>query len=442
MTGSHAQYRTRNYLRQVKGSVFFKALAVAASFFAVPMMIQYLGREQYGVWSTLLSITSWVMFFDLGIGNGLRNKLAESLAKNQFTEAVGYISSGYTWIGVVSLGVFLLVAGSSFLIPWPLVFNTGILSNTTLRYAVLISAFFVLMNFWLGLINQILNALQKTSWVVFGQFLSNVFALLVVLVLMHTTQASLLFLVVGYGASIAAANIFLSLGFYRARDDLKPVPSFDRKHIYPLITVGGQFFIIQLAVLVIFTTDKILIAQLFGPEDVTQYDVVFKLFSVVTLIHGLLTAPLWSAYTDAYHRSDFKWMSSTLRKQLIIFAVVVLVTILLCFVAKPVIGLWVGHDLPVSSLLVGSLGLFLIISTWNNVFSFFLNGIGEVRIQVYTALIAMFVNIPVSIILVRFFDFGVHGVVLATCLGLSIFAVVGPMQVFSILAKLRERPVC
>lgn len=82
MIDAVSQERTKNYFRQVKGSALFKGLAVAAFLFAVPLMIRYLGQEQYGAWSTLLFIMSWVVFLDLGIGNGLRNKLAESLAKN------------------------------------------------------------------------------------------------------------------------------------------------------------------------------------------------------------------------------------------------------------------------------------------------------------------------------------------------------------------------
>ena len=147
MTQPVSQDRTNNYVRQVKGSVLCKGLAIAASFLAVPLMIRYLGPEQYGIWSTLLSIMSWVVFFDLGIGNGLRNKLAESLAKHQVSEAAGYIASGYTWIGAISVLLFVLISSAVWLIPWQTVFNTQTVSTPTLRNAVLMAAFFVLLNF-------------------------------------------------------------------------------------------------------------------------------------------------------------------------------------------------------------------------------------------------------------------------------------------------------
>lgn len=435
MTNQVSQERTRNYFRQVKGSVLFKGLAISTSFFTVPLMIRYLGQEQYGIWSTLMSIMSWVVFFDLGVGNGLRNKVAESLAKNQITDAVGYISSGYSWIGLGSLLLFMLIAFTAFFIPWQVVFNTQILSENVLRNSVMMAAFFILLNFWIGLINQILNAVQKTSWVVFGQFISNALSLVVVFVLAKTTDTSLFYLVTGSGVSIVASSLILTFWFYIKNNEFIPSLSFDRQHINPLLSLGMQFFVIQIAVLIIFTTDKMLITQLFGPEYVTKYDVVFKLFAVIAIAHGLIMAPLWSSYTDAYHREDFKWIQAILRKQLLVFMLIVLATIALGFAAKFVIQLWIGDNMEVSEFLIINMGIFVIISAWNNIFAYLLNGIGKIRAQLYTAIVAMLINIPFAIFLVRYFGFGIEGVVLGTSTSLLVFALIGPIQVYGILFK-------
>lgn len=433
MTKTISQARSHNYLRQVKGSAVFKGLAVACSFFSIPLMIHYLGQEQFGVWSTLLSVVTWITFFDLGLGNGLRNKLAESLAKEQADEARSYISSAYSLIGFISLTLFLSLALVAFIVPWQKVFNTQLLSAEILSYAVLITGFFIALNFWVSLINSVLNAVQKTSIVVLGQFLFNALSLILVYVLTKTTDASLLYLATAYGMSMAGANVLLTGWFYKGNLGLIPRLSLDLSHARPLLSVGLQFFVIQIAVLVIFTTDKILITQLFGPEFVTPYDVVFKLFGIITLIYGLITAPLWSSYTDAYHRGDFIWIKGVLSKQLLIFGLIMLAVILLVLIAKPVIAIWIGSDLVVSMPLIESVGLFILISTWNNIYAFFLNGVGKIRLQLYSALLAMLMNIPLAIYFTQYLGFGVNGVVLATCVSLSLFAVIGPLEVYSIL---------
>jgi len=72
--------RTINYLKQVKGAVLYKIFAVGFSFLVVPLMVCYLGSEKYGIWSTLLSLVSWMLFFDFGLANGTRNRISEALA--------------------------------------------------------------------------------------------------------------------------------------------------------------------------------------------------------------------------------------------------------------------------------------------------------------------------------------------------------------------------
>lgn len=429
MTEAVSRERTRNYLRQIKGAVAYRAIAMAASFLAIPLMIGYLGQEQFGVWSTLLTVMSWVVFFDLGVGNGLRNKVAESLAKNERAEAARYIASGYTLIGLIALVVWVIVTATSYFIPWQAVFNTQAISEASLRTTIQIAAFFILLNFWVGLIGALLGAVQKTSVVALGQLITNLAVLGLVFVLTKSADASISQLALVYGLSLVTSNILLSLWFYRRHPELRPHPYLDKRHVRPLLHVGLQFFTIQLAVLVIFTTDKMLITQLFGPQYVTLYEVVFKLFSVITFVHTLVSAPLWSAYTDAYHRQDFVWIQKMLRKQLMVFGGVTLAVLALGLSARPIIAIWIGRELVVSLPLIIVMGIFVLISIWNNIFAMLVNGIGKIRLQLYTAVVAMLVNIPLSMFFATYLGLGLSGIVLGTICSLLLAAVALPIQV-------------
>lgn len=429
MTFTNSADRTRNYLQQVKGAVVYRVLAVAASFFAIPLMIRYLGQEQFGVWSTLLTVISWVVFFDLGVGNGLRNKVAESLAKDQEDEARQFISAGYSLIGLLSIGLWLMATATSYWIPWQAVFNTTAVSNETLRLTVQIAVFFVVLNFWLGLISALLGAIQKTSLISLGQLVTNILALAFVFLLAEYTDASISYLALAYGLSIVVANCFLSVLFYKQRPTLRPQIQMQAEHLRPLLAVGLQFFVIQFAVLVIFTTDKMLITQLFGPQYVTQYEVVFKLFSVILFIHGLISAPLWSAYTDAINRLDFVWIRLMLMRQLAVYAGIVVFICLLLFAARGIIDIWIGEDLPTPQILILVMAVFVAISTWNNIFATLINGLGQIKVQLYISVVAMMINIPLSILLARTTGLGTSAVVLGTIFSLAMPAVALPIQV-------------
>jgi len=430
MTADVSRERTRNYFQQIKGSVVYKALAMLASFLAIPLMIQYLGEEQFGVWSTLLTVMSWIVFFDLGVGNGLRNKVAEALAKNDKLEAAQYISSGYSLIGLMALLVWAVVTGVSYFLPWQAIFNTQAISEDTLRLTVQVGVFFVVLNFWIGLICAILGAVQKTSITALGQLISNFVALLFVFLLTKKFDASIIHLAWAYGASLVIANLGLSWWFFHVQPELRPKPSLESWRVRPLLGLGFQFFAIQIAVLIIFTTDKILITQLFGPEYVTQYDIVFKLFSVITFAHTLISAPLWSAYTDAYHRSDFVWIRNMLNKQLKIYFLVTIATLGLIIFARSIINLWIGYEFEVPFSLLMFMGLLILISVWNNIFGVLLGGIGKIRLgSIYTIFTAL-LNIPLSYLMAINFEFGVSGVVLGTMLSIALSSIIGPIQVY------------
>lgn len=435
MTADLSKERTRNYLHQIKGALVYKAVAMLASFLAIPMMIRYLGQEQFGVWSTLLTVMSWIVFFDLGVGNGLRNKVAEALAKNDNVEAANYIASGYSLIGLIALVLWALVTGVSFFVPWQAVFNIQAIPETTLRLTVQVAVFFVVLNFWIGLISAILGAVQKTAMTALSQLVSNVFALLFVFVLTKTTDATITYLALAYGISLVIANIGLSWWFYQGHPELRPKPHLDKQHVNPLLSVGMQFFTIQIAVLIIFTTDKILITQLLGPEYVTQYDIVFKLFGLITFAHALISAPLWSAYTDAYHRGDMTWIKRMLHKQLIIFTGIISAIFIMGLLIRPIVAVWIGPEMPVSQPLVMSIGLFVLVSTWNNIYAMFVNGVGKIKLQLYTAVVAMVANIPLAILFVKWFGLGLSGVVLATVVSLLLAAIALPIQVNQIIRK-------
>lgn len=439
MNSTISKDRTKNYFKQLKGSFIFKGLAILASFLSIPLMIKYLGVEQYGIWSTLLSIISWIILFDIGIGNGLRNKISESLATNDDEAVQGYISSAYVALGMISISLLVLFLIISAFIPWQSIFNTQLLSEHELTTVVNIAVSFLFINFWLSLLNQVFNGIQKTSLVVFNQFLSNIFSLVAVYILYVFYDTSLMLLSFVYGTSLLLSNIVLSIWFYKNNYKLTPkLKYFSKKYIKSITSLGFKFFIIQIAVVVIFTTDKILITQLFGPEYVASYDILFKLFSIITIVHGLIMAPLWSAYSDAFHRNDMIWIKQTLKTQLKLYIVIVIATIVLALLSKTIISLWIGDEVKVDTMLIIAMSLFILVSTWNNIFANFINATNKLNIQIYTSLIAIILNIPLSIIFVKYYHMDVYGIVLGTFLSLSLFAVFGSLQTYNIIKGLSK----
>ncbi len=69
--------------------------------------------------------------------------------------------------------------------------------------------------------------------------------------------------------------------------------SSDFSHVRPLLNLGLQFFVLQLPCWSYLPLIKFLSLNFLG-LILSTYDVLFKLFSVISIIYGLITAPLWS----------------------------------------------------------------------------------------------------------------------------------------------------
>jgi O-antigen/teichoic acid export membrane protein len=425
--------RTARYFFQVKKSFLYRLVAVAVGFVTTPLLVNHLGYEVYGIWSTLFTIVSWIIFFDLGVGNGLRNKVACALASDKKAEAREFISSAYLvvliWIGlIIAVGI-----PASFIIHWQDVFNTNLVKESELRICMQAGGGLLLLNFFIGLVAPLLGATHKSEMISFGQFMANLVWLLSLYIGIKLQIDSLFWLIVFYGISLLFSNLLLTLRFYRQYPFLIPSLKKGKLQLKSTVSGGFEFFIIQIAALVIFSTDRLIIIQLLGPAQVTVYDITFKLFSVVTFAHSILSAPLWSSYTEAYQFKDKAWLREMFSQQLKIFLIIFLATLLLALSTPYIIKMWIGNDLEVSYQFIFAMAIMTALIMWSNIFAIFVNGIGKLRVQTYTAIIAMVTNIPLSIIFVKYFNLGVSGIVVATIISLLLPAILLPIQALGII---------
>ena len=85
--------RSKDAVNNIALSLVGKAISVLSSLLIVPLTINYVNPTRYGIWLTLSSIIAWVSFFDLGMGNGFRNKFAE--AKEWYTKCLDFYPKNY-----------------------------------------------------------------------------------------------------------------------------------------------------------------------------------------------------------------------------------------------------------------------------------------------------------------------------------------------------------
>ncbi|NJO25101.1 MAG: LPS biosynthesis flippase [Bacteroidia bacterium] len=263
--------------------------------------------------------------------------------------------------------------------------------------ALIVFGFFC-FDFVFQLINVILNADQQPAKASFFNFLASLLSLAIVFILTKTTKGNLIYLGLSFVGTqlivlLAASFWFFSRKYKAFSPSLKYVKF---GYARDLMSLGLKFFIIQIAFVVVYQTDIIIIAQL-HPEQVTPYNIAFKYFSVVPMVFGIIITPFWSAFTEAYVKKDFSWIRSSIRNLVLIWVLMLLGVTLMLFFANEVYRIWVGESIKVPFLLSVILAIYIIINTWCTIFSIFLNGVGKLRLQFYSGILGALVNIPLAI---------------------------------------------
>jgi len=419
--------------KNIFASFIIKGISIAVSLVLVPLTINYVNPTQYGIWLTLSSIIAWFSFFDIGFGNGLRNRFAESKATGKQESARIYISTTYAVLGIIFsitwIGFFII----NFFVNWSTILNAPQSMAGELSTLSLIVITFFCLQMVFKTINTVLIADQKPAVSALFDMLGQVIALGLIVILIKTTAGSLLYLGTAFGAApivvLGVSSIWLFSSRYREYIPSLSLVNF--AYAKDIMQLGMKFFIIQIAVIVIYQTSNIIIAQIGGPEDVTIYNIAFKYFAVATMVYSIVITPFWSAFTDAFAVKDFKWMKNTLQKLRNISYLVMILVVVMTLLSGFAYRLWVGDLVYVRPSISIIMAVYVIITIWNSLHSLLLNGMGKIKLQLYVSLIGTFVNIPMAIFLGQ--KFGIEGVIASALLLNIISAIYSPIQVNKII---------
>nr|WP_291861658.1 MATE family efflux transporter [Marinilabilia sp.] len=416
-----------------------KGLDVGISYLRFPLTLKFLGTELHGVWLTLGGIMNWFSFFNIGLGTGLRNKLAEALAENNIKLARIYVSSTYTIISIISVVMFALLMVSVFALDWPKIVAVDDSFNQMLVTTLLIVFTFFALRFILQLVGTILVADQRPA---LSQLLRTISSVIFFIGIWIALKYRIMYgnlVVVGVlstGSVVVVQIIASFILFSRRYKHISPSLKYIDWHKFrSLASVGIQFFIVQISVIIMFSTDNIIISQVSGPEDVVPYNVARKYFGIVEMLFLIVLEPFWSAFTQAYTKNEVSWIKKSIRQLLLLWGFSVVGSFIMLAISGWVYDIWIGDMVAVPLRLSVLMMFFFIIKSWNNVFVYLINGVGKIRLQLYMSIVIAIINIPLSIYFARDLEMGSDGVILGTIVCLSFGAVLHPIQYKRIINK-------
>ncbi len=419
--------------RSLIATAIFRAGNIAVQFIAVAVALRLLKIDEYGVWMTLSSVVLWLSLLDVGIGNGLRNKLANALANNDRAEAKRLVSSAYFGLGLITTAAIIVYSCIHNFLDWSRILNAKqIIEPDKLSYLAAIVVVTILLRFLLKLISTVYLADQRAGTAMLWEFLSNAATLAAIIALALVEKQSLLLF--GTVSSLTPLIALLLISFFAFRQkyaDLAPSLSCVRLHeMKSICGLGGQFFIIQIAVIVLFQMVNLIIANRHSPADVSHFQIYSRYYSIILVGWGVVMTPLWSAFTHALSSGDSQWARKTLKKLNLLYLASIAAVAVMYILAEPVIKKWAGDTTVTSTALNFTVALLTIVQSWNMIYAFYLNGVSETKIQIRTSIIAITLFYPLIIVLDKTLELGPASVVIAMACCLLIFSFFGPIATY------------
>jgi O-antigen/teichoic acid export membrane protein len=400
-------------------------LSSAVTLVSLPLAVRYLGAERYGVWATVTSTVVWVNLLDLGIANTLTNHISRAFALDDKALAARYFTNALALSAAVAA-----VAGAAFAVAFPHVnwiafFNVSTaVGSREVSSTVAAAAALMLLGLPCNLAGKLLAGYQELHRNNFAMCVGAVasvagWALGVVL---RVSMPVLFVMSAGCATFSSLATLLVTVTW--AKPWLRPRPSLMNGYaIRELLSSGSSFFLIQVAGVVVFSSDNLIVSHYLGAAEVTPYSVTWRLVGLAAVLQSLIFPALWPAYTEAYARRDYAWIRRT-------FTVTMKGTVALNFASAVILVLfgrsliraWAGPAAVPTSYLLLAMAFWALISGCMSVESCLLAALNRTREQAGLSVIAAAVNIMLSVALVR--HIGSLGVIAGTILSYLLVLVV------------------
>lgn len=438
---NQGQARSIKAKKNIIGGIFIKGASIGVSLLLVPLTIGYVDASRYGIWLTLSSIVAWFSFFDIGLTQGLRNKLAEALAVGDEGKAQTYVSTTYALLSIIFFGLWVLFLIGNQFIHWSAILNSPAAMESDISLLAVIVFTYFCLQFILRVITTILTADQQPAKASLVDLLGQVISLLLILILVKTTEGSLLLLGLALCCApvvvLLLSNFLLFRGVYTSyRPRLAKV---DFSTAGDLFKLGVKFFVIQVANVIQYQTANVLIANNFGTADVTAYNIVYKYFGILNMGLIIFLTPFWSASTEAFMKGDIQWIKNAMRKYNYLGILLFIGGLVMLFFSDEIYRLWLGEGQVDISFKLSMWGLiYITASLYATKYVFFLNSISALQIQFYTSIFSPILFVLVTMLFIKHYQMGAYALFIASLIAGFNGTLIAPFQYYQIVHRSKK----
>ncbi|WP_298781235.1 hypothetical protein [uncultured Polaribacter sp.] len=388
-----ASDRSKSFFLNTILNFFLIGLKLGINLLMFRLLLSYIEEERFGIWQTILSITSFVTVFTFGYPNGLRNfitKMLLSSSKNDIEKAIGSV---YIKLSKITLLVFVLIIPIIYFFVDPnfLFFETSI-SSFEIIYSLLIFTSFLLLNNILNLSDSIAFGYQKSYLTSLFHVIYLIVCYLVIYFLGKQVHLNLIHISFIFGSTQTLRYVFFSI-FQKYKMNIKINLDYNFS-LTNLNKLSLNFFLAQLLAIIFLATDYFIISSVLGPEETTKFSIVSKIFFTLITLFSILLIHFWNSVTDAYEKREFVWIFKIIKILSFISIFIFIIGLIISFFQQKIINLWLGsNNLGLESLTFYLFSIYTFFHCINAIFLNLQNGLGKLKLQIYTSFLVLFLYV-------------------------------------------------
>jgi O-antigen/teichoic acid export membrane protein len=395
---SISQKRSSLLQKNILASFLIKGWSAFIVLLMVPATLHCLGEYKNGIWLTISSMLLWIDNMDIGLGNGLRNKIAEYMAQGEYERTRSLISSTFAMLTCIIIPVLLILmlliaVGDTYV-----VFNATPSKVAHLDQVLMVTVTLVCISFIFKLIGNFYMGLQLPAVSNLLIALGQTLALIGTYIILWSGSHSLMHIaLVNTAAPLLVYLLAFPYTFLYKYPHLRPsFKLINPQEAKTVINMGVQFFIMQISSVILFMTSNLLISNLFSPEMVTPYQITYRYFSIILVIFTVICMPFWNATTDAYQRNDIEWICNATRKLRLMTIGIMACLVIMVVLSNTVYAIWIDRQTVIDIRMSIVMAAYIFILIYSMRYSYFINGIGKLRLQLIFTTAAAILFIPLA----------------------------------------------
>lgn len=260
-------------MRRILGNVFsnWAGLVVSAiiAFVISPIIVNTLGKEIYGTWTLIVSITGYFTVLDFGVNTAIVRYVSSAVAKRDISSARSIYSTSMAIFGSVSLVILLFSIIFGYFLPD--IFGIHQVTRGYLYAVFIVSAIDLSSGLLFSVYQGSLVALQEFKFINGTAICINIVRSIILVFALKNGAGLLTLAFLQLGASIVRAAfqyVLLRKKYEFLKVDRRGINRTTVKRIY---SYSVYSFVIAVALKLLFYTDSVVIAAQIGVAAVAFY---------------------------------------------------------------------------------------------------------------------------------------------------------------------------